>query len=217
MKRSSIRLAAAFWLAGVASLVGLWATSSRGGQEPRKPIEVPLEAIYSTSQQKGVNFANAAHSLQADGTKKYVQTYGKVLGEILLKHQSGASNIFLARGDSIAEAISAAREVLVGGSGASEPAQDAVGSKSDKYWLVVYFGAASSTPPVWIVDSAQRDGIRIRLTYAVPEIGAQADDREPYLVWVPFGKLSPGSYTLELFNKSRNEISLMRRVTVSKP
>jgi hypothetical protein len=183
-------------LFGTAFLSGLFLPA----QQPAEKVEVktiPLETGYTTSDQKAL---------------KHVRRQGgDDLNEIFRKAQGmGASNVFLVRGEDIADAVFHTRSVFVGYRSANVP----VGPVETKqFWLVAYFGLAGSGE-AWVVKSIEQKGKTIRLTYEVGQ--TEAGDTHQYFAWVPLGNLEPGRYTLELSDAQNNEVNLMRRIIIGK-
>jgi hypothetical protein len=188
------------------------AVSANQADKKVETKKVPLESIYSTSGQKPLKPVSAAFRLLNDGTKEYVEPYGHTLQEIYRRFQGGASNVFLARGDDIAAAVAATWEVYTARHPVAEPASlRSPPRKSVDLWLVAYLGVEGSGP-AWLVKSATVSGKDIRLTYRW--VGTEANDERFYFVWVPLGKLQPGTYTLELLDENRRQVTLVRRVIV---
>ena len=134
MKRFSVLLAAVIFAAGFGWLLFSQKPTVRAEQEPKKPIEIPLKSIYSTNGQKGLQFLD-----QGIGDEGFHDVMVK-----LYQNESCASNIFLAKGDDIGWAVKATWAVFFAGRSVVEPADEILGSKSEKYWLVAYFGTTSS-------------------------------------------------------------------------
>lgn len=202
MKRLALTLLTLMPLVAAAGLPRSWARGSGGGDKAEVKT-IPLESIYSTSQQKGLIRVDQGLKNKDFRNEFYTRTV-----------RTGASNIFLVRGDSIEEAVKATWLVFVGGHPVSQPVSADLQSKSEQYWLVGYLGAAGSDPPAWLVVSAQKVGKKVRLTYT--RKGSETDDTWPYFDWVPLGKLEPGTYTAELFDDNLQEAVLSRRILVAK-
>lgn len=174
------------------------------GTKSAAPKVIPLKSIYSTSRQEGlisVDQRTADQSLREEVQRLHKRALGM-----------GASNVFLARGNDIRSAASATQLAF----SSIEPVNEPVGQelKSDTLWLVAYLGVAGSNPPNWEIKSAEVDINRVRLVYT--EEGSVDADAYAYFIWVPLGKLDPGTYTLELFDENQREVVLSRRVKVSR-
>src|SRR5712692_3131813 len=114
MKRYSILVIAILFVVCTTWLVADRESSMRADQEPKKPIDIPLKSIYSTSGQEGLKHVK----------ERIEEPYGKDLEEIYRKTQGmGASNIFLARGQDIAEVVNATLRVFTGILPADVPAE----------------------------------------------------------------------------------------------
>lgn len=166
--------------------------------EEARARTIPLEAIHVSSDQEG------ATPLRG----------GEDFSEICRRTQSGASSIILVRGKDISEAVKAARQIFVHGFWADIPARAEAQCKTNELWVVGYLGRASSSPAIWVVDSADVRGKTIRVSYRRRNPEVRADGTIHYFFWVPVGKLEPGGRTLELYDADRKEVTLMRRVIV---
>ena len=207
MKRCSILLGVL-----AASVAALWPRvledpRARAGDEKegKKVASIPLKSIYSTGRQEGLKVMD-----QGQGDQE-------VRNEMRELHQQaikmGASNIFLVRGDHIEDAVKATWEVFLRGHGVDEPVNWDWRRKSDKYWLVGYFGVSGSEGPAWLAKSVEATATEIKLTFTNP--AALTQDDHPYFFWVPLGKLKPETYTLTLEDGDRQKSLLVRRVRVT--
>jgi hypothetical protein len=166
--------------------------------------KIPLESIYSTTGQKSLKPVKGHHS----------EPYSNDLSQIRSGLRSGASNIFLVRGNNITQAIAATRRLFVGGGAADVPVLEGVGLEEGPLWLVTYFGSAGSKPSAWQVEPVEQKGKTIRVPFWKPGRLGSTSDIHAYLVWIPLGELEEGAYTLELFDINQREVILMRRVLV---
>jgi hypothetical protein len=152
---------------------------------------------------------------QAPPEERWVREVQNDLRQISDQHGGGASNILLVRGNNIATAVTAAWKAFVGGRPVDSPASAIDGSTAEEsLWLVAYFGTSHSEPPAWFVQSVEQTGKTLRVSFRKPDPSVTTHDLRQHLIWVPLGKLQAGTYTLELFEQGRNEVTLMRRVTV---
>ena len=170
-----------------------------GGKELRK---IPLNSIYTTSEQKGLKAVDEA-----------LRQSSKPLEELIERSVTmGASNVFLVRGNDVAGAVQATRQVFTGSS-VDEPVPLDQRSEPDSFWVVAYFGISGSGE-AWLVRSVEVTGKEVRITFKKGV--SENNDEHPYFAWVPIGKLDPGTYTLELFDQRRQQATLVRRVVVRK-
>jgi hypothetical protein len=176
-------------------------------------IEFSLAAAYGTTGQRNLKRATAGFNFTPTGKKKYTEPYGPFLALIRSEFRGGLSNVFMVRAKDITEATRATCNVL--GSPAHElEGVDLRRSKAPTFWLVAYLGTSGSSPPEWTVESVIRRESAIRLSYVAAV--ADTDDIHHYFVWVPLGELKSGSYTLELFDTQKKEVSLLRRVNLDR-
>jgi hypothetical protein len=125
--------------------------------------------------------------------------------------------VFLVRGKDINEAVRAASSAMVGFSGGGYPVAPKEGewpppTESRQLWLVAYLGSGpSGTNAAAPIQSVEREGKAIRLAYRYR--GNEHKDMMPYIFWVPLGEMEKGTYTLELFDTDKKELTLLRRVT----
>jgi hypothetical protein len=206
-------------LAGAFALTALPAQETPKGQEkPAQPQTIPLGSIYTTGGQQGLQRVSAAFQSVPGGPDKPIYPYSYDLKVIFHFSQGmGASNIFLARGDDITQAIKSTRRTFVGGNSADEPAQPEIWSKitSNKFWLVVYLGMGYSTPPKWLYQSATIQGKTIEFQYSRPKYSAWSADGIQYFYWLPLPELQAGVYELRLFDGDERRPTLTRWVSVS--
>lgn len=194
---------------GIASLrlcAALLACASGAGPPGEEPPakQIPLGEVYANFDGKGLKH------LPAEVIKD--------LGQISRDHR-GPSNLFLVSGRDIEAAVKATRHALTG---ASAPIEDKVISPpggdapSAPLWLVAYLGAAWSSPPAWRVHAIERTGETIRLTYSkMSGHNFHSADIHIFLVWAPLGQPPRGMCSLELYDMDRQQVTLIRRVTVA--
>jgi hypothetical protein len=148
----------------------------------------------------------------------YLEPYGYSLDKIRRDFTSGLTNVFLVRGKDINEAVRAASSAMVGFSGgggypvAPKEGEWPPATESRQLWLVAYLGAGHSGTNASVpIQSVEREGKTIRLAYCYRS--NQNKDMMPYIFWVPLGEMEKGTYTLELFDTDKKEVTLLRRVT----
>jgi hypothetical protein len=193
--------------AAILFLAAVGCDEPRGNESHPKPEAVrviPLKDIYSTNRQKGLQRVSKGED----------EPYARELLELRRGLRTGASNVLLVRGKDFRTAVKASWLAFTGGRTAVRPVVPDEGSKGAPLWLVGYLGISGSSPPDLLVQSAERKGNTIRLSYFRPKDGADSRDLHHYLVWVPLGELKAGSYTLELFDANKKEVTLLRRVGV---
>src|SRR5207245_1851145 len=143
--------------------------------------EIPLREIYCTSTQEGLKRLTRAFSLAEDGSKNYVEAYGRYLGEIHSQYRAGGPNIALVRGKDLNAAVRATWLALLGSRSLTRPVLPDDGSKNSQFWLVVHLGTGSSTPPAWLIKSVRQDGRAFRVIFTEPKRRNSTDDIEHYL------------------------------------
>src|SRR5262245_48083720 len=179
-----------------------------GTEEATKTI--PLESCYATFGGSGCQF------ILRGGDRPHAAD----LEELLRNNRAGASNLALVRGKDIAQAVRATRWTFSAGQRAEAPAlpnPDRDESEGLPLWLAVYFGTGSSEPGFGRVHAAEIRGKTVRVTYSRAKSHKVTADVVHFYLWVPLGRPEAGSYALELFDAVRNEVTLMRRVTVANP
>jgi hypothetical protein len=194
---------------GYAALVGMAGLAIATGGEQAGTI--PLESVYSTSQQPGLK--HVTHAMKADGNRWVpLEPYGHFLQRIRSDFSSGLTNVFLVRGKDITQAVRATSMAMPGNSGGGYPVLPEDGSEPTQLWLVAYLGRSSSGTDAEVpIQSVEREGKTIRLAYRYHRNANQ--DMMPYIFWVPLGEMKKGTYTLELFDTDKKEVTLLRRVT----
>ena len=164
---------------------------------PEEPLnfrdvrEIELSAIYSTSRQRKLEWIGR-HVPEESAERAALES----VGEALRKRRS-APWVTVVRGEDIKEAVRATDRFIT----LKEPPARPVGpddkSASQKFWLFVYLGHDSSSPPQWLVYPPTVFGTKVRFSYTrfdgwfshEPGEGpdATADDYG-YYCWVPLGK-----------------------------
>lgn len=168
--------------------------------------EIPFSEIHATVPSDGMQ---AVKSTLKEG--KYVHPQGAALIELYEVYRSGGSNVFLARGDNLRDAIHATMRAA-GLLGLDRPVAKPGGEARGDYWLVAYLGLG--TTDSFIVESVTIEENTIRLVYTKPESKNPTLIGYQYFYWVPLGKLQAGDYELELFDSGRKKGTLMRLVEV---
>ncbi len=192
----------------LALLVTSCDSASKEKPEPEPVAKtIPLKSIYSTNGQEGLI---PVKRREKDPSKAHLEA-------IRQEVRGGASNILLVNGDDIVQAVNATRWAFTGGRSLEVPVRPEPGDgpKPASFWMVAFLGIDGSTPPAWLVRSAERKGQNIRLSVIKPKRNSSTKDERHYFVWVPLGKLEAGRYTLELFDTETKELTLMRRVIVA--
>src|SRR5690242_5304729 len=95
-------------------MVGM-AVATQGAQEKEKVRVIPRSAIYTVGGAKGMKQLNHGAERLPDGTLRFKEPYGADLDALMRLQKSWASNIFLVRGEEVADAINAARLVVLDG------------------------------------------------------------------------------------------------------
>jgi hypothetical protein len=166
---------------------------------------IPLESTYATTGQKNVQTIRS--DLEA--------TYGKDLDKIYEKvSDTSLSHIFIVRGEDLNQAIKATRRAFTSSQRGDRVIESDDNSAAAQCWVVAYLGSGSSTPPAWEVRWVKVKGQIVQLAVSEPKRKIASADWHTYLVWVPLGKLEPDTYSLELIDAEKMEVTLMRRVTV---
>ncbi|MBX9582784.1 MAG: hypothetical protein K2X87_20960 [Gemmataceae bacterium] len=171
-----------------------------------KPTPIDLAGVYVTGHQEGFKRVDVG---ELDLPKELVEAlYNR-------SAQTGMSNAFLVRGDSVQEAVRATRATFDTLAGAGRPYTSTHRPSDEALWLVAYLGLSGSDPPAFRVRAAEVDKDRraVRLTYSYAR--AFSDDVHPYYAWVPLGRLPGGAYTLELYDADDRAVTLTRRVQVA--
>jgi hypothetical protein len=174
--------------------------------------EIPLSEIVSTVHQDGMQYISSGRRI-VDG--KTVEEDYAVAMEALSRDKEGSSNVFIATGGSVGDAIKATQRVFAGFHSADN-AVSAYGVDPSNYWLAVYLGCGSSSPLRWDVQGVSVYGNTIRMTYRRPKSYGGTEDVVRYYYWTPIGVLDDGAYNLELYDADLKAVTLMRRVEVKR-
>jgi hypothetical protein len=205
MRMKAFALAAAGAL-GVVSIPGQPPTPA--APVPAEKVRmIPLESCYAT---RGVS--GCPH------LKRVGEPYSFDLNELIRDNRAGASNVALVRGKDIAGAVKATRWIFAAGRRADTPVApkpDDTKAELLPLWLVAYFGMGPSDPGFGRVQAAEVRGQTVRVAFARARSNGEVTmDEVRYYVWVPLGQFQAGTFTLELFDADRKDVTLQRRVVV---
>jgi hypothetical protein len=164
---------------------------------------IALESIHSTSGQQGFKLVQRGQ-----------EPIAPYLERLWTKFNGVPSNVVLVRGDDLTTTLRSTMMAFTAARSTHKPVDPNDGSKPEQLWLVAHLGLAYSTPPAWLVESAEQRGKTLRLTFFEPVNGGATSDDHQYFYWVPLGKLQPGAYTLELFDSKKKAAMLSRLVIV---
>jgi hypothetical protein len=168
--------------------------------------KIPIESIFSTATQKGTQRVD--HGQGYEGFRFELRELYRRSSRI------GASNVFLVRGNEIGAAVKATLRVFDAGVSADQPVSPNLQRTSEQIWCVAFFGLAGSSPAAWQVRSVELRGKELRVVYRDHLDEAGTDDVHAYSVWIPLGQIAAGTYSLQLFDETRQHISLARAVVV---
>jgi hypothetical protein len=175
------------------------------GDQAKRTKTIPLVLTYSTSLQKGLK--RVEESIPESLREKIAEWFTRWA-------KVGASDVFLVRGNDFGDVLEATRWAMDSWIPAGGPVRRMdVRDVSQQMWLFGYLGVGRHSPPAWILESIEIDNNNIRLIYRQKPSRGEKD--LPYLVWAPLGKLQPGCYTVQLYDKDSGESTLARRVFVS--
>jgi hypothetical protein len=173
--------------------------------------KVPLDQIYASVIQPGLRkFPDIADWKEKVTAERVTDIFRSVA-------RNGSSNAFLVCGDGIAEAIRSAHPMLCGGAGADTAYSEKETPRP--VWLAAFLGNAIISPLEWVVEFVTVEGRQIRLIYR-PRDRAEEAEVVPwhcsYNYWVPLPKLTPGVYTVELYDLTEKVLTFSRRVKVER-
>lgn len=190
----------------------LWCMASAAGAEG---VSIPLKAVLTTSSQEGMLRVRDAFPLKGIDAVANKAVHHHLKG-ILQASDGGASNVFLVDAATPGDAVKASSSVLVGARSAeiAEPINRGQLPIRGSHWLVAYPGSGSSSPPLWKVDEISVSETTVTVKYRRPQAGIRTMDIAPYYYWAPLGKLTPGAYSVELYDANAQAMTLMRRVIV---
>jgi hypothetical protein len=190
------------WLFALPLLLGAGLLSAADGTGP---VKVPLARVHATTGQKEVRKMTTA----MDGNGKYVAAYGAALAKLIGGLRGGPAAGFVTAED-IQGAVQASRSLFT-----ERKPQEKLDLKGGKtaLWGAVYFGTNGSSPPAWKIEVIEVDGKTVRVVYR--KGAAATADIHHYLAWFPVPAEASGTYTLELFDIGKKEVTLKRQVKVS--
>lgn len=179
-----------------------------------KPVSISKKEIYTTSAEAGFKKQLVAAFYSKDD--KPVYPYSHDL-RVIESGRTGASNIFLVRGDDIATAVIGTRLVFASGHPADTPPARDLRSKeikSKKYWLVVYLGAGFSTPPKWDFVGAKVSKNTVEFSYKACDPIIASGDTIQYFYWLPMPQAERGTHELKLIDTDKGRPVLIRYVDI---
>ena len=157
------------------------AAASAPKPEARK---IPLDSIYSTSQQKGLKHSDDAPVLDGD-----------FAGAPAIHAFGWAKDLKSLKKDSL---VPAATSTADKPQSLTKPAD-----AETQLWAVITFGSNGSNPPQFILDSVTvTDKGAIEVAYHQVKGGISTRDLFPYIYWIPLGKTSDKP-TLRLVNAGK--------------
>jgi len=155
--------------------------------------KIPLDSVYTTTRQKDTK----------DALAQLKDFPPPIFGEPI----AGGRVIFLVNGKDFPAAVKASRQFLQRGADAKAPAPNAETKAGEPNWVGAHLGSTGSRPPAYRVRSVEVDGRKVRVTYETVKGGGSTLDLKAYLVWAPLGKLTPGEYTLELYDGAAEKVT----------
>lgn len=178
--------------------------------EEAEPVlrEIPLESIFSTCGPKGTKYVD--RRLDEPGGPELQALFRHFRDREIC---DAPSNLFLVRGQGIAEAMKATYFALNDERSADQVVGAGEQALAQELWLAVYFGV---DPAEWQMESVTQKGQTVRVAVRKPQ-PAQCHLMSIHqcFLWVPLGKLPQGDYSLELFDTAKNAVTLSRSVVVA--
>ncbi len=175
-------------------------------------VEIPLTSIVASMRQPSL--MSLTESLQTPGMLHGQEL--RVLPERFNNVATGASDVFLVEATGLHEAVAASQEVLLGGRGVKTPViLKNFRERPKHYWCVVYLGIGPSTPVKWTLKTVSHSNDRVVVQYLSALPGPATEDRQPYLYWIPLGRLRQASMRLELQEQATGATDLMRLVELT--
>jgi hypothetical protein len=162
--------------------------------------QIPLGSIYTTTGQKDTKDAAAE-------LKNVPQPHYSGL-------VTGAPVIFLVNGKDFGAAYQGSRRSFQVEGDPKAAAPKAVSKAGELNWVGAFLGSDGSSPPAYRVLSVAIQGRKVRVTYETIKRVISTGDEHPYLLWAPLGKLSPGEYTLELYEATTQKVTASRKSKV---
>jgi hypothetical protein len=158
-----------------------------GAPDFRDRRDVDLSTVYSTSYQEKLERISRHLPENSDERRAVAGIVDK------LRTSKSPPLVAVVRGDDIRQAVVASARYVTLKDLPARPLGPDDRSPSKKFWLFVYLGHDSSTPPQWLVHAPTVLGPRVQFTYTRFDSqfwhgsnDATADD-SMYLYWVPLG------------------------------
>jgi hypothetical protein len=193
-----------------AALVFVWLAPGSTGGAPvartRPEREIPLDAIYTTGQQKTLRPVPFGDGERGQRDLEAVKSS--------LKH-CNLSTVFIVRGDDPGAAIRDARCRLTPDVERETRAERKAREQSSRYWLVLFLGIGPGSPNQWTIRSVEVYPERVQVTCDTSERNVSGTtDVCYYLYLIPLGELKKGRYSLQLSDAPSGDILLLRKEPV---
>ena len=201
--------------------VVLWTSATAQGPKPNaapvpkvQPAKkiVPLDSICSVPKMEGLSYLRA----------KNPEIHGQNLLDILSAARPiGFSSAFLVRGENLKEVIRGTYRVFNLGWDVDEivpgSKQTDEGDKDGDVWVCAFLGNKASHPPYFALELVEVEGKNVRVVFKKGPVGGLSNDSTPYLVWANLGRLSAGTYQVELVDANQKQPSVVtsRKVVVT--
>jgi len=170
--------------------------------------QIPLKSIYTTSAQEELN----QERIPSD--RPEVHRDLEAVREKMTERDGDSPLVFMVAGKDFPAALRATCLGLTGAPKFDEPVEVDPRKRAGEYWSVVFLGIRHSAPPAWLVESVEQEGCTVTVRYSEPFSPVNSADSDPYLLWIPLGKLKKGSITLQLYHADKKRVQLSRRVRV---
>ena len=186
--------------------VGLILAAQLGAFQGQATRAIPLDTAYATFNQEGMKSLDNVSNTEA-------------LWEIFNQVQEGLQRIVFCDGKDIAAAVKSAGMSFtmsaMSSSMEGQPVPAITIDPEDTVWLAAFLGSDGSVPPAFIVRSINVKGRTIRVSYDRDNSSGRSCDLRSYMVWAPVGRVEAGEFTLELFDVTAGEVTLIKPWQVS--
>jgi hypothetical protein len=156
--------------------------------------KIPLDSVYTTTRQ-----TDAKDALPQLKDFPQPNLEGKSI--------AGKPVIFLVNGKDFPAAVKASGPFIPLDGDAKTPDPKTETKAGEHHWVGAYLGSNGSSPPAYRVQSVEIDGTKVRVTYETIKRNSSTLDYWSYFVWAPLGTLSPGEYTLELYDVGAGKVT----------
>lgn len=173
-----------------------WVPIAKGPQSSVERVKIPLKSIHASVPYDDLQDVQ----LPADLVKK--------------AQDKDKPTLFVVRATGIESAVKLTAGGLAKVEGDEPISEKDIASDKDQYWVVLYLGWDWISPAQWYIDSAKVEDGRVQIHISKTKKKGVSFLKQPYVYWIPIGKLKPGSYVLEVYDENQMRVTLAHKIKI---